>query len=207
MRKAIHELPAHYTDIRHIHFSKDKKSAITVNLMTVLIALAMIAVMNLIVPISSLIPEDKGATALFARLAVLIPSIAISIILHEAIHGVLMKLFGCERLSYVFSGPYISAGCRDFFAKETFLLIALAPVLLIGIALNVFCFLVPVSWYWVFYILQIINIAGASGDYYTACCLFAFDRSALVCDAGTHVIVYVPIEENESPQSCTEEES
>ncbi|MBQ9748846.1 MAG: DUF3267 domain-containing protein [Clostridia bacterium] len=203
--KAIHELPENYEDISHIHISKNKKSALVVNLTAAGIALIMILMTHLIVPLSSLIPEGSGAASLFARVAVLIPSIFLYVIMHEVIHGVGMKLLGCEQLNYVFSGFYISAGCRDFFRKNTFLLIDLAPVVLIGILLNVICFLVPISWFWVFYVLQIINIAGASGDYYIAYHLFAHDGDVLVRDAGTYIIVYGKAKRTET-ETPTEDE-
>ncbi len=192
--KAFHELPENYTDIHHIQFQydKNKKSAICVYLIAALITLLMAGVMSLIVPMSSLLSSENGTVGLLLRLLALIPMILLYVLLHEAIHGIVMKLLGCQKLNYVFSGLYISAGCHEFFTKWAYLLIDLAPVVLLGAVLNLFCVLVPYSWYWIFYLLQILNIAGAAGDYFIAYRLLTFDDSILVCDAGTHVIVYAP---------------
>ena len=81
----------------------------------------------------------------------------------------------------------------------TYLIVDLAPVFLLGIILNIFCFVVPISWYWVFYTVQIVNIAGAAGDYYIAYHLFALPKKVLVRDVGTHVIAYVASENTETP--------
>lgn len=204
--KAFHELPEHYTDIHHIQFQyeKNKKSAICVYVIAALITLSMAGIMSLIVPMSSLLTSEIGVAGLLVRLLALIPMIVLYVILHEAAHGVVMKLLGCRKLNYVFSGLYISAGCREFFTKWAYILIDLAPVVLLGLVLNLLCVVVPYSWYWIFYMLQILNIAGAAGDYYIAYHLLSFDKSILVCDAGTHIIVYAP---QEVPPSEEEETS
>jgi hypothetical protein len=194
--KAIHELPSNYADVCHIRFSRDQQRTLFVNHRAYKIALFMLVITDLVIPVTALMPQGKGIGALFLRIGVLIPMIFFYVILHEVVHGVCMKLLGCKELKYVFSGLYISAGCRDYFTKRTFLFIDLAPVVLLGILLNVICAVVPISWFWVFYILQIVNIAGASGDYFIAHGLFGFDKSVLVCDAGTYVTVYAPYAED-----------
>ena len=188
--KTMQQLPEDYREIFAVDLENNKKSALYVNVLAVLISVLMVVVMNFIIPLSTLFEGNVGAGGLILRILVLIVLLLLYIVLHELTHGITMKLCGCQTVTYGFSGMYAYASCQSFFCKNAYLTVALAPVFLWGIVLTVVCWLVPASWFWVFYILQIANIAGAAGDYYVTFHFFFLPEDNLIYDTGTAMTVY-----------------
>lgn len=64
------------------------------------------------------------------------------IVLHEIIHLLFMKFFSKESLYLSIKFPTISVGSKGKFSKRQFIIVALAPVIILGIVLTlliVFC--------------------------------------------------------------------
>lgn len=74
--------------------------------------------------------------------------------------------------------------------KQGYLFIALAPVVLWGMVLLVITFIVPTSWFWVVYFVQVMNISGAVGDFYVTVKFLKFPKDILVKDSGIGMTVY-----------------
>ncbi len=185
-------LPEHYRECYALDLEKNKKSALYINLFGGMITLIMAVVMNFLLPISSLFERNTGVGGLLVRLLVLLVLLTVYIVLHELTHGITMKILGCQKVTYGFSGIYAYAGSEEFFSKNAYLAVALAPVFLWGIVISAICMLVPTSWFWIFYIIQIANIAGAAGDYYVAFHFFFLPEDILIYDTGTAMTVYSP---------------
>jgi hypothetical protein len=100
------------------------------------------------------------------------------------------KLFGTKKVKYGFTGLYAFAGSADYYPKLPYIAIALAPVVLFGIIFAVALPFVPEKWFWVVYILQLSNIAGAAGDFYVTVRFFGMPKDILVHDSGTSMTVY-----------------
>ena len=67
-------------------------------------------------------------------LILLIPLlIIIYIIMHELLHGILMKFYSGISAEYGFSGPFIFAKSEAVFDKRAYILITLAPMLILGV--------------------------------------------------------------------------
>ena len=188
--KVTQHLPEDYREVYAVDLEKNKKSALYVNLLAVLITILMVIGMNFIIPLSSLFEDHLGAPALIVRMLVMIALLIAYIVLHEVTHGIAMKLCGCKKITYGFSGMYAYACASEFFRKTPYLFVALSPVFLWGVVLSVVGLLVPESWFWVFYVIQIANIAGAAGDYYVAFHFFYLPDDILVYDTGTAMTVY-----------------
>ena len=109
--------------------------------------------------------------------------------LHELVHALFMKLFGCEKVRFGFKLMYAYAGCDEFFYKWPYLIIALAPVVLWGGVLWALACLLP-GWFWVVYGVQLLNLSGAAGDIYVTCRLIRRSPSCLVRDSGTAMLVF-----------------
>ena len=91
--KAISHLPTGYRQIDSIDLQKDKKAALTVNALALLIGAAMILGANLFVPITSLFTGSDSLTV-GLRFLVLGVSIFAYLFLHELVHGIVMKALG-----------------------------------------------------------------------------------------------------------------
>ena len=102
--KAISHLPAGYRQIDSIDLQKDKKAALTVNALALLIGAAMILGANLFVPIASLFTGSDNLTV-GLRFLVLGVSIFAYLFLHELVHGIVMKALGTKKVRYGFTWP------------------------------------------------------------------------------------------------------
>ncbi len=188
--KALTELPQGYGELFSIDLQKDKKLMLLVNGLAVLIGVLMAVPMHFAVPIDTLFSFEKGMTQYIMRFAVLFVSIFAYMILHELVHGITMKRCGTKKVKYGFTGLYAFAGSDDFYDKKSYILIALAPVVLWGIVLAVINLFVPTEWFWVVYTLQIMNISGAAGDFYVTVRFLRLKSDILVRDCGVGMTVY-----------------
>ena len=191
--KTTQILPENYTEILTVDLQKDKKLAIIVNALAIVIGVLMFAVKCFFLPFFAIFDMSDGLFAYFARFGVLLLGMALYIILHEAVHGVTMRLFGATHTRFGFTGIYAFAGSeKDYFGKWQYLTVALAPVLLFGVLFALLELLLPLSaaWRWIIYVLQMINISGAAGDLFVTLRFFTLPRSILVRDTGVSMTVY-----------------
>ena len=65
------------------------------------------------------------------------------IFLHEFVHGIFIKRYSGKKADYGFTGMYAYAGSKPYFNKKSYLVIALAPVVLWGIVLTALLLIVP----------------------------------------------------------------
>ena len=188
--KAVKELPVGYKKIFSVNLQKDKKIATIINVGAILIAVLMAVPMNFYIPISTLFDFTQGVKNYFTRFIVLMVSMIAYLILHEAVHGVAMKICGTKKVKYGFTGLYAYAGSDDFYDKKSYIFIALAPVVLWGIVLAVVNCFVSENWFWVVYFIQISNISGAAGDIYVTAKFSKMPSDFLVTDCGVGMTVY-----------------
>lgn len=188
--KSLRELPTSYREIFSVNLQKDKKIAVLINVAALLIAVIMVVPMNFYIPISTLFDFSQGIKIYFVRFIVLMVSYVAYLILHEAVHGVAMKICGTKKVKYGFTGLYAYAGSDDFYDKKSYIFIALAPVVLWGVVLAVINCFVPETWFWVVYFIQIGNISGAAGDIYVTAKFSKLPKDILITDCGVGMTVY-----------------
>ena len=194
--KAVSTIPDGYREIYTVDLQKDKKLALLINGLAILIGVALAVPMHFAVSIGTLFDMSQGYGAYFLRFGVLMASMIVYMILHEAVHGIAMKMCGTKRVKYGYTGLYAFAGSEDYYDKASYIFIALAPVVLWGVVLLILQFFVPTSWFWVVYAVQISNLSGAAGDFFVTFRFSRFPKDILVRDSGVSMCVY----------SCAEEE-
>ncbi|MBR2954499.1 MAG: DUF3267 domain-containing protein [Clostridia bacterium] len=188
--KALNNLPTNYREIFSVNLQTDKKIAVVLNVVSLLIGAVMAVPMHFYIPITTLFDFSQGFLVYFIRFAVLLLSMIVYLILHEAVHGVAMKICGTKKVKYGFTGLYAFAGSNDFYDKKSYIFIALAPVVLWGIVLLVMNLFVPENWFWVVYFIQIFNISGAAGDFYVTAKFSKMPDDILISDSGVGMKVY-----------------
>lgn len=188
--KAVRRLPEEYEKIYSVNLQKDKKAALVINIISIVIFVAMMVLMHFAVPIVYLFDLKGGMWAYLLRFAVLLVSMVAYIIAHEWIHGVAMKHCGTRKVKYSFTGMYAAAGSDDYYTKKAYIFIALAPIVVWGVVLGIINLLVPKSWFWIIYMLQIYNIAGAAGDLYVTVKFSKMPKDILIQDSGVGMTVY-----------------
>ncbi len=186
----VYDLPNGYEEILSIDMKKNIKLMILVNGLAIVIAFIMVAVMYFCVPLDTLFDGKNGRIVGIDRPIVLIVSAVAYIVLHELVHGITMKLFGAKKVKYGFKGLYAFACSDGYYDKRSFIIIALAPIVVWGAVLVVINALVPIGWFWIVYILQIINISGAAGDMYVTVKFAKLPKDILIKDVGVGMTVY-----------------
>lgn len=124
----------------------------------------------------------------------MIMGMIIYIILHEAVHGIFIRLFtGANPTFGIDLKKGIAyAGSTWYFRKWSYIIIALAPVIIWGIIFALWLGDLPDNYYWYMYTIQIFNITGAAGDLYVTCRVASMPKDILARDSGTNVEFYRP---------------
>ena len=190
MMKAYTELPQGYREIDSIDLQKNKKLSLLVNGVALFIVLLMVIPMHFVVPMTTLFDMSQGVKAYFIRFLILMAAIVVYMVLHELVHGITMKMCGTKKIKYGFTGVYAFAGSNDYYDKRSYIVIALAPIVVWGVVLLVLNLLVPVQWFWIVYWVQVSNISGAAGDLYVTYRFSRLPRDILVQDYGVGMTVY-----------------
>ena len=182
-------LPEDYEKAFGIDLQSDKKTYLIVNLSALAVAAVLFLIGCLIVPFRTLY-ADVSVSVVLLRTGVLIAGAVAYIILHELVHGITMRYYGSKTVKYGFTGNYAFAGSSDYYDRASYLVITLAPVVFWGVVLLILCLVLPASWFWVAYMIQIFNISGAAGDAYVTFRLLRSPRDILISDSGVRMEVY-----------------
>lgn len=188
--KAVQALPEGYKEIFSVNLQKDKKIALFVNILALLIAAVFGVPMHFYIPVTTLFDMQNGMKAYIIRFICLMVLIVVYMVLHELVHGITMKFFGTKKVKYGFTGLYAFAGSNDYYDKRSYIIIALAPIVVLGIILAFINAMVPHDWFWVVYFIQLTNISGAAGDLYVSVKFSKFPKDILVNDTGLGMTVY-----------------
>ena len=182
-------LPAGNEKIRDIDLKKNRREALIVNVTAAIIAVVMAVIGHFIVPVQTLF-DMTSVPAYFARFGVLLVGLVAYIILHEAVHGVVMYHYCKVKPTFGFTGMYAYAGSTAFYNRRSYIVIAMAPVVFWGVVLAILMPLVPKAWFWVVYFIQMNNISGAAGDLYVTSLMMKMPEDILVRDAGVSMEVF-----------------
>lgn len=190
MKKAVHTLPEGYRKIFSVDMQKDKQMLVRINALALLISFVMIVPAHKYISLFTLFDFDQGMGSYALRWGVILGLMVGYIFAHELVHGITMRLFGTKKVRYGFTGAYAFAASDDYYPKGAYIVIALAPVVVWGIVLAVANVLVPAEWFWVVYLIQVINVSGAAGDLYVTYRFCAMPKDILVHDSGVAMEVY-----------------
>ena len=192
----VQTLPENYREILHLDLQQDKKTALWVNGLGLVLALVFGFLFHLMVPITSFFDVEAGVALYFGRLLTLLAAYIAYIVLHELTHAAAMRFFGGGKVRFGFTGMYAYAGSEtDYFDRFAYRIIALAPLVVWGVVFALLMALVPREWFWVAAFLQLGNISGAAGDIYVACRLQTVPRDTLTRDTGLAMWMYSAAED------------
>ncbi len=186
--KALKNLPDGYQEIFSVDLQKDKKIAVLVNILALIIAVVLLIPANFKIPILTFFDVHQQNYGI--KLLAVFASLLAYIILHEIVHGIAMKICGTQKVKYGFTGLYAFAGSEDYYNKKSYIFIALAPIVFWGIVLAVINVMVPIQWFWGVYFIQVMNLSGAAGDCYVTVKFLRLPKDILVKDSGIGMKVY-----------------
>ena len=188
--RSVEKLPEGYKEIYAVDLQKNKKTALFVNLLAIIISVILVVPMCFVVPISYLFSMESGLQNYMIRFGALLALIVFYMVLHELVHGIAMKICGTKKVKYGFTGLYAFAGSNDFYDKKSYIFIALAPVVFWGIVLATVNPFVSTEWFWVVYMIQIVNLSGAAGDLFVTVKFSRLPKDILVQDYGVGMKVF-----------------
>ncbi len=185
-------LPNGYNEVKKISFTENKRFSVIINIAALIVCVIMIAPMLIIVPLETLfhISSDEDVKLLIIKMAVLALSEYLYIILHEAIHGIFIRIISGKWGKFGFKSVYAYASCDTYLGKKEYIIIALAPIVIFGILLGVMSVLVSAEWFWVVYLVQITNISGAVGDVYVTYTITRLPKDTLIFDTGLEMTAF-----------------
>lgn len=181
-------LPNGYKKAFKIDLKANKKLYIGINVASVIVMLAML--LPVIFAYSENIFTGKFDSRFLLPLFVFLFILAY-IVLHELVHGIFIRIFSGKWGNFGFKGTYAYAGSDCYFNKKSYLIIALAPIVIWGIVLAVLNIFMPINYLWfVFYVVQTMNISGSVGDIYVTAKLLKESPDILIKDTGVDMTIF-----------------
>jgi hypothetical protein len=126
-----------------------------------------------------------------AILAVVAVTVAM-IVLHEAVHGVGFWYFTRTMPKFAFKGVYAYAAAPDWFLpRGQYLLVALAPLVVLSLLGAALMLVVPPSGFIMLLLFLVSNASGAVGDLWVAAWLLRQPATCYANDRGDAVTLYL----------------
>ena len=173
-----------YKECTKIDLVKNKKEALLVNIYGIIIMVVMAVFIPLL--IMGVIIEFNLETTFPLFFIVLLISLILYIPLHEIVHGIVLKKYTDEKLSFGWKLVYAYCGSKEAVVdRKEYYAVALAPLLVLSVVFISLMVLNP-SLSFVWYVMEVMNVAGSVGDIYVSRKLRKEkSRDILITDSGT----------------------
>ena len=173
-----------YKECTKIDLVKNKKEALLVNIYGIIIMVVMAVFIPLL--IMGGIIEFNLETTFPLFFIVLLISMILYIPLHEIVHGIVLKNYTDEKLSFGWKLVYAYCGSKEAVVdRKEYYAVALAPLLVFSVVFISLMVLNP-SLSLVWYVMEIMNVSGSVGDIYVSIKLRKEkSRDILITDSGT----------------------
>ena len=173
-----------YKECTRIDLVKNKKEALLVNIYGIIIMVVMAVFIPLL--IMGGIIEFNLETTFPLFFIVLLISLILYIPLHEIVHGIVLKKYTDEKLSFGWKLVYAYCGSKEAVVdRKEYYAVALAPLLVFSVVFISLMVLNP-SLSLVWYVMEIMNVSGSVGDIYVSIKLRKEkSRDILITDRGT----------------------
>lgn len=161
----------------------DKKLGLYLSLGAVGLAAVLVGIGCIFVPIAKL--YDVGGVGSFVlRAALIIVMAVVYYCVHELMHSLVLKRLTGDTAKIIFEKHHARCVSDTVFTLKGYIIYCFAPVVIIGTVLLILNIVLPDRFFWQVYIIQIINIAGAAGEFYAAYRLIKERKELAVLDDG-----------------------
>jgi len=184
-------LPQGYAQTGEINLKKNKRLAIILNIVALFVAI--LSFITLISFALSVRPGlmDTSVNITVGGMAIVVVLMALLLTIHELIHGVLFWVFTRSRPVFALHLFYAYAGAPDWYIPiRQFMIIALSPLVIIGIVGMLIILLVPESWVLLIAIMVALNTGGSIGDLLVFTHLLRLSPASLANDTGDVMTFY-----------------
>ncbi len=191
------QLPPHYEVAGTLDLSRNRWALIglTIGSMAAffLFGWLALALLSALRPDLGSLGFQVGAGNLLSFLLGFVALLAMTVIAHEAIHGLFFWLFTRERPRFGFKGLYAYAAAPDWYLpRQQHLIVTLAPLVVITVIGLLWVWIAPVAVVIPLLLVVVLNAAGAVGDLVAAVWLLAQPATTLVRDSGDAITLYRP---------------
>lgn len=117
----------------------------------------------------------------------------VTIVVHEAIHGLGFYLLASARPVFAFRGIYAYAAAPGWYIpRNRFLLIGMAPLVVISLLGVILMMWVPATWIAPLVLICVVNASGAVGDIWVTFMLLRQPPESYAHDMGETIEIHVP---------------
>ena len=135
----------------------------------------------------------NGPVDIFLKLTGIILIVVLVMVLHESVHGFFFWLFSKHKPTFGIKLGYAYAAMPGwYFQRNQYLIIGLAPFVILNVLGIIFLALVPVGWLWVVLGSLLMNSSGAVGDLAVVFWLIRKPSASLAMDKADSIELYTP---------------
>lgn len=131
-----------------------------------------------------------GAWRLLLRFILTFAGMAAYLFLNEYIRKYMIEKITGKGALKVREKPYLLLLPSRLITGREYLRISFAPVFVLGALLLLLMLILPAKLFWEVYIIQIVNLAGATGDVFIAYKLFKLKTDTQIEYDGTAIIIW-----------------
>ncbi|MGB2909933.1 MAG: DUF3267 domain-containing protein [Anaerolineales bacterium] len=137
---------------------------------------------------------SNGATSFTIPFQGVIIALALVMFIHELVHSVFYWWFSgkCPTIGIHGLGIYVGAPSEVYFPRNQYLVVGIAPLVLLTLAGLLLVIIVPVVFVPILIFFVAFNAAGAAGDLLTVALLLSYSPDTLMQDNSSGVILYGP---------------
>jgi len=135
-----------------------------------------------------------GGTSVTIPIVDGVVALVLVMLIHELVHGMFYWQFAGRRpiLGIKGLGVYVAAPSEVYFPRSRYLVVGIAPLVLLTLAGLLLVIIVPVAVVRILILFVALNAAGAAGDLLMVARLLSYSPDTLMQDSGSAVIVYGP---------------
>ena len=191
MSNSTNTLPEGYAPSGGINLKKNKRLAITLNIVAFFVVVPTFYLLSSFAALVRPSIVNTSGTITASGVVGLIGLVVVLFTIHEVVHGFFFWVFTRSRPVFALRLFYAYAGAPDWYMPtRQFLIVALGPLIVIGVLGILLMLLVPESWVLSIAILVALNTGGSAGDLLVLTHLFKLSPTCLANDTGDAITFY-----------------
>lgn len=191
MNNSLQTLPAGYVQSGEINLKTNKKLAITLNIVGLIVTVLVFYLLSIFGAVVRSGTMNISGSLSAGTMIILLGLTVFILLVHELIHGFFFWLFSRRRPVFALRPLYAYAGAPTwYFPNRQYAIITLGPLVIIGAVGLLLIMLVPVSWLLMIAFLVALNTGGAIGDLFVFTHLQKCSPTSFANDTGDIVTFF-----------------
>jgi len=179
--KSYTQIPEGYTLSYDLHLLKNKRVFVLLNVLSFV----------LIVPLLPGVLFFDFTTLEIPHLMLFIVMMVLSVVIHELIHAFFFHRFSGTKVKFQFHGWAASASTPGiYYRKKYYLIIGLAPAVILNPILLLLALLLPAPYNLVSYLTLMVHFSGCVGDFYVTWIMRKYPEDMYAEDTGIGMRFY-----------------